>query len=128
MEKKDTRTETKRWGDFAENLAFEYMLREGYLIMERNWRPKHSHLEIDLICRKGDVLVFVEVKARKGFDYDPADAVSDSKINKLVRGAEIFLSMQDRDYYYRFDIITVTGDYDNYEFDHIPDAFIPDVS
>lgn len=127
MKNAEKKAEAKRWGEFAESLAMEHMVLEGYIVRERNWRPKNSHLEVDLICEKDSVMVFVEVKARRGTDYDPADAISDSKISKLIRAAEIYLAMQDRDYEYRFDIFTVSGDYDDYDVDYIPDAFLPKV-
>jgi putative endonuclease len=50
-------------GVFGEDLAADYCRRElGYKLIVRNWRYKRD--EVDLICRDGDVLVFVEVRAR----------------------------------------------------------------
>ena len=50
-------------GVFGENLAADYCKRElGYAIIVRNWRYKRD--EVDLICRDGEVLVFIEVRAR----------------------------------------------------------------
>ena len=49
-------------GRKGEEKAVEYLVREGYVVLERNWRLKHR--ELDVICLKGDLLVVVEVKTR----------------------------------------------------------------
>ncbi len=113
------------WGAQAEAIAADYLTGEGYVVRERNWRPKNSHLEVDIITQRDDVMIFVEVKARASADVDPADAVDEKKIRRLCRAADIYLSMQSHDFDYRFDIITVTGGPEGYELDHIPDAFLP---
>lgn len=125
---KGTETSGQGWGAVAERIAAEYLVGKGYVIRERNWRPKNSHLEIDIITQQEDEMIFVEVKARGNNDIDPADAVDERKIRRLVRAAEIYLSLQAHDFRYRFDIITVSGDENSYTLDHIPDAFIPPLS
>ncbi|MBP5618294.1 MAG: YraN family protein, partial [Clostridia bacterium] len=49
-------------GERGEKLAARYLRRKGYRILERNFQTRFG--EIDLIARKGDQLVFVEVKTR----------------------------------------------------------------
>ena len=55
-----------RAGETGEQLAAAFLRRErGYRIVARNWRsPRDRRAEVDLVCRDGDVLVFVEVKTR----------------------------------------------------------------
>lgn len=113
------------FGRFAEERAAEEMLLRGYIVRERNWRPKNSHLEVDIICQQDDTIIFVEVKARNPEDEDPAEAVDEKKQRRLVRAAEIYLRQQPYDFYYRFDIVTVTGTMEDYVLDHIEDAFLP---
>ncbi len=113
------------FGRFAEERAAEEMLLRGYIVRERNWRPKNSHLEVDIICQQDDTIIFVEVKARNPEDEDPAEAVDEKKQRRLVRAAEIYLRQQPFDFYYRFDIVTVTGTMEDYVLDHIEDAFLP---
>ena len=115
----------KEWGKQAEKIVYEYLLTKGYTIRERNWRPKSSHSEIDLIAQKGDTIIFVEVKARSDRDTDPTDAITQEKIKNVVRGANSYLLSQDKDYYYRFDVAAVNGDVDNYTLDYLEDAFLP---
>ncbi|WP_166396602.1 YraN family protein [Rubrobacter marinus] len=62
-------------GELGESLALGYLVRKGYELVERNYRTRHG--EIDLILRGEDVLVFVEVKARRGRGFgDPLEAVT----------------------------------------------------
>ena len=50
-------------GRKGEEKAVEYLVREGYVVLERNWRLKHR--ELDVICLKGDLLVVVEVNRKR---------------------------------------------------------------
>lgn len=52
-------------GAAGENAAADFLVRRGFRILARNWRnPADEREEIDLVCQEGDVVVFVEVKAR----------------------------------------------------------------
>lgn len=116
------------WGKQAETIVAEHLIRQGYTIRERNWSPMHGHVEIDIITQKENTLIFIEVKARQSVDYDPAEAVDDKKIRRLVRAAESYLRQQEYDFEYRFDIITIVGSPEEYTLDHIEDAFLPPLS
>lgn len=62
-------------GDLGEGIASRYLTRRGYAIVERNYRTRRG--ELDLIVRRGDTLVIVEVKLRRGTAYgDPLEAVT----------------------------------------------------
>lgn len=118
----------RQFGKMAEDLAAEHLMAQGYVIRERNWRPRNTHLEIDIITQKDDTMVFVEVKARAPYDEDPAEAVDLKKQRRLSRAADIYLNAQPYDFFYRFDIITVTGDLESHTLDHLEDAFLPPLS
>ena len=115
----------REWGKQAENLVCEYLISKGYTVRERNWRPKTSHSEIDIIAQTGETLVFVEVKARTDREADPTDALTKDKIKNLVRGANSYLLGQDFAFYYRFDVAAVNGSVDDYSIDYLEDAFLP---
>lgn len=117
--------EALKWGKQAENIVCDYLISKGYTVRERNWRPKTSRSEIDLIAQKDDTLVFVEVKARSDKDMDPAEAMTAEKIKNVVRGANSYLLAQDFDFYYRFDVAAVCGGIDDYTLDYLEDAFLP---
>lgn len=110
------------FGKFAEDKAAEYYISKGYAIRERNWRLRH--IEIDLIAQIGDVIVFVEVKARSGRDMGALESVRLDKMKRIARGADIYLKMQKGDYEYRYDIVALTGDFNDYELEVYEDAFI----
>ena len=114
-----------KWGKQAEGIVYEYLVSKGYTVRERNWRPKTSKSEIDLIAQKGDMIVFVEVKARTDCDSDPTDALTAEKIKNVVRGANSYLMAQEEAYYYRFDVAAVTGNAKTYTLDYLEDAFLP---
>lgn len=117
--------EAKEWGRKAEEIVRHFLISKGYTIRDFNWRPKTSKSEIDIIAQKDDVLAFVEVKARSDKDMDPADALTADKIRSLVRGANSYLDSQEFDFFYRFDVATVTGNPDEYTLDYLEDAFLP---
>lgn len=119
-------TENREWGYEAESIAAEYFLQEGYVVRERNWRI--GRLEIDLILERDRTIIFVEVKARKGDNQDPADAVDRKKRMRIVNAADVYLRSIPVLYQYRFDIVTITGDRNSYKLDHYPDAYLPAVN
>lgn len=77
-------------GRLGEETARAYLLREGYQILEANYRSRHG--ELDLVARDGDVLVFVEVRTRRGAAYGtPEESVDLRKRRKLTELAEAYL-------------------------------------
>lgn len=124
-EQEEKKKDAYQWGKIAEKIVAEWMLAKGYTIRERNWRPSTSKSEIDIIAQKDDTLVFTEVKARSDKDLDPAEAITPDKIKKVVRGANSYLNMQDFDFFFRFDVATVSGTPDDYVLDYLEDAFLP---
>lgn len=114
---------SREWGQKAENIAYEYLLKEGYIIKERNWRLG-STIEVDLIIQHARTLIFVEVKARQYLDEALA-AIDTKKRRKIIKAADIYLRHQEEDFEYRFDIIVIIGTPENYVIEHYPNAFIP---
>ena len=57
------RRRAERWGRMAEVVAVAHLVAKGYRIAARNWRTPSG--EVDIVARRGDVVVFVEVKARE---------------------------------------------------------------
>lgn len=112
-------------GKWGENLAAEYLVREGYAITERNWRM--DHYEIDIIAMHGSRIVFVEVKTRSTDEYDPLEAVDSRKKARMVASANAYIIAHDIPHEVQYDIITVIGIPEDYTLEHIPDAFLPSV-
>lgn len=124
IDKKIQGKQNREWGALAEKIAYDWLLTHGYVIRETNWRVKNT-IEIDIIAELPETIIFIEVKARKGDAVDALDTVDRKKIQKMVRGANIYLQSLDRLFKYRFDIITVTGIPEEYTLEHFPDAFYP---
>src|SRR5690242_9301920 len=97
-------------GRAAEDAAAMHLARAGFTLVERNVRLSHG--EIDLVCRDGDVLVFVEVKCRHvSWGDAPAAAVSWHKQRRLTRLAQHYLKWRRLDgVRCRFDVVSVTID------------------
>lgn len=78
-------------GRAGEAAAADELVRQGYAVLARNWRA--GRLELDLVCEKDGVLVFVEVKARgSGSLGTPADGLTARKRGALLRAAELYLT------------------------------------
>lgn len=112
------------FGQISEDRAVAYLMSRGYTIRDRNWRIGHK--EIDIVAQKNGILIIIEVKARKSNRYgDPADAVTDDKIHKLVQAANAYVRYHHIAWPVRFDIIAITGELGNQQIEHIEDAFYP---
>ena len=97
-----------RLGTRGEKLASQFLKRNGYKILYRNFRGRTGG-EIDLVCRDGDTLVFVEVKTRTRLDFGrPFDAIDRDKRKQISRGALAWLRLlNDPDVLFRFDVVEV---------------------
>ena len=110
-------------GKKGEDLALEYLQKNGYAILERNWRFKKA--EVDIIARKSDVLAVIEVKTRSTNHFgNPQDFVNQKKIKLLVEAINEYVTTKDLDVEVRFDIIAILKNQQKFEIDHIEDAFL----
>ncbi|MDI1251013.1 MAG: YraN family protein [Lacunisphaera sp.] len=99
-------------GARGEQAAADYLqARHGFAIVTRNWRsPRDRRDEIDLVCRDGKVLVFVEVKARaEGALVSGYQAVNERKRRALRRAIHAYLgALTPPPRTFRFDVAEVT--------------------
>jgi putative endonuclease len=80
-------------GSRGETLAERYLRARGYLVLARNYRCPYG--EIDLVCRDGDVLAFVEVKTRRGAAFGaPEEAVTPVKLAHIAQAGQQYLTEQ----------------------------------
>lgn len=92
-----------RWG---ERLAAAWLRQQGAVIMDANWRCRFG--EIDLICREGRYLCFVEVKLRRSEAHGTAGAAVDArKQEKLRTAAQLYLQQEPTDLQPRFDVVEI---------------------
>src|SRR5262245_11775712 len=106
-------------GATSEDRAVSHLVRQGYRIVERNYRCKVG--ELDVVARDGNVLVFVEVRSRRSTEFGSAlAAVSWQKRRKVTRVAQQYLvARRPKFAEARFDVVAITGS----ELVHIKDAW-----
>ena len=111
-------TNKKNIGNLGESKSIEYLEKNYYQIIERNFFCRFG--EIDIIARDGNYLVFVEVKYRKSENYGmPIEAVDFRKQNKIRGVANYYLLKTGYNKAVRFDIIGILGE----KITHIKNAF-----
>jgi len=109
-------------GKFGEEMAVEFLQKNGYEILETNWTFQKA--ELDIIAQKDNIVAIVEVKTRSSLDFGlPQDFVKPKKIQLLVKAVNEYVIANDLDVEVRFDIIAVHKEGKKFELEHILDAF-----
>jgi putative endonuclease len=107
----------------GEQLAVDFLQKNNYKILERNWRFKKA--EVDIIAFKDDVLAVVEVKTRSSNYFgNPQDFVNPKKIQLLVEAINEYVISKELDVEVRFDIIAILKNKDKFGIEHLEDAFL----
>ncbi|RJQ57733.1 MAG: YraN family protein [Desulfobacteraceae bacterium] len=101
---------SRQYGEKGESEAVRFLTKNGYRILQQNYRTKLG--EIDIIAKDGGVIVFVEVKARRSKRYGhPKWAITPKKQRNMSMVALHYLKsthqMQSRA---RFDVLTIQSD------------------
>ena len=113
----------RSFGTEAENQAANFLESKGYEILERSYQ--YGHKEIDLICRKENTIVFVEVKAARSNKFgEPQSWVTDAKQKNLIAAAQGYI--QDHDvtgFDFRFDVIAYSRIKNDVRLNHFESAF-----
>lgn len=109
-------------GKQGEDEAARFLQAEGYELMARNFR--YQHAEIDLIVKKGKLLVFVEVKTRTNLNFgNPEEFVSYTKAKLVMKAAEHYIFTHNWHFDVRFDIVAVSISGNTMRVKHVEDAF-----
>ncbi len=117
-------TKNQELGITGEDIARNYLLTNDYQILETNWR--YGHLEVDIIAKEKDVIVFCEVKTRKSNVFgNPEDAVTRLKQQNIIRAANNYVLRKGITNEVRFDIISVLQTQNKTDIEHFKDAFSP---
>jgi putative endonuclease len=114
-----------RRGARGEKLACRFLRSHRYKILYRNFKSRGGG-EIDVVCRDGDTLVFVEVKTRGGEEFGrPIEAVDRQKQLRVSKGGLAWLRLLDNpDVVFRFDVVEVLWPAEGQpQFELIQDAF-----
>jgi putative endonuclease len=116
-------TSTKEKGQEGERLAVRFLERQGFRILERNYRNRLG--EIDIVAEDKGVLVFVEVRTLKeSARHAPEETIQWKKQQRLSRTALVYVQHKGlEDLPARFDVVAVTFAQGRSAVRHIPDAF-----
>ena len=107
----------------GEQIAADFLLNKGYIILHRNWRSGKK--EIDIIAFKEDILAVIEIKTRSRNDISfPEEAVTHHKQQFLKSAASDFVMLNPQYINIRFDIISILLDKEELkEIMHFEEAF-----
>lgn len=109
-------------GKKGEQLAVDFLLKDDYEIVERNYRFEKA--EVDIIAQKKDILAIVEVKTRSTTDFgNPQDFVKPKQIKNLVKAVDEYVTVNNLDVEVRFDIIAIVKEKGNFKIEHLENAF-----
>ena len=113
-------------GKKGEELAVEFLRKEGYKILDLNWTFQKA--EIDIIAQKESILAIVEVKTRSSLDFGaPQDFVKPKKIQLLIKAVNAYINDREKDFCedlnIRFDIIAIHKNGETFAIEHLTDAF-----
>ena len=113
-------------GNQAEDIALNYLIQQGLVLIEQNYLTKVGEIDIIMLDKAEQVLVFVEVRYRKNTHFGSAtDSVDHAKQLKIMRTAEHYLARQQKfdEYICRFDVIGLESDLKYPKINWIKDAF-----
>ena len=113
-------------GNQAEDIALKYLIQQGLTLIEQNYLTKVGEIDIIMLDKSEQVLVFVEVRYRKNTLFGSAtDTVTPSKQTKIIRSAQRYLQQHDEfdEYICRFDVVGLESDLKYPKINWIKDAF-----
>jgi putative endonuclease len=109
-------------GQKGESLTVDYLAKQGFAILTTNYRTKRG--EVDVIAKKGDVIVFVEVKTRLKKYFPISQVVTTAKQRRIALAAQDFaLKNKLMNNVLRFDVATIEYTGQTPEITYIPNAF-----
>ena len=110
-------------GKEGEKLAVDFLLKNNYKILEKNYR--YLKAEVDIIAQKGPILAAIEVKTRTTNYYgNPEEFVNPKKIKLLISAIDNYVIERDIDVEVRFDIIAIITNNKETKIEHLEDAFL----
>jgi putative endonuclease len=99
----------QKLGSWGEDLATDYLLKNRYKIIEKNYR--NSYGEMDIVCKKNGVVIFIEVKTRSGRSFGlPEEAVNKTKQVRLIKISEKYILDNKIKENYQIDVIAIEKD------------------
>ncbi len=117
------RFSTHARGEAGEDIAARHLEKQGFEIIERNWRLREG--ELDIIAKKGNLIAFVEVKTAYSNRFgDPVEWVNPAKCRQIGKIAGAWIDKNSpENCFFRFDVIALTKIEGGFSIRHIADAF-----
>ena len=114
--------EKNETGKFGEHVARQYLEKKGYKVLATNWR--FHRFELDIIATNSKELIIVEVKTRSNnYLLAPETAVDGRKINRIVVASDAYARKHKNNLPVRFDLLCLIKKGDEFDIEHIEDAF-----
>lgn len=110
----------KELGNYGENLAKDYLEKNHYQILAKNWHCRFG--EIDLIALDEKFLVFVEVKTRSNRKFGPGiEAINFFKVKKIYKSAQTFIqkNQEFNNTIWRVDAIVLEKNNQTFSIEHV---------
>lgn len=115
----------KEIGTHGEIIAKNFLISNGYKILDMNYRNKYG--EIDIICKLNNIIIFYEIKSRYTNSFgSPIESITYHKQNQIIKLSQIYIIKNKLlNYNIRYDIIEVIFNNLNasYTLNHVKDAF-----
>jgi putative endonuclease len=93
-------------GRLGEAAAISFLEKKGYKLLRQNYRIQGA--EIDLIMEKGNLMLFVEVKTRRGSDFgEPEEALTRLKKQKILLAINHFFIHNNKRKKWRCDLVAI---------------------
>jgi len=109
-------------GKKGEDLAVDFLLKNGYEILARNYIFQKA--EVDIIAQKEDVLAVVEVKTRSTKVFgNPQDFLKPKQIQRIVKAVDNYVTSNQLDVEVRFDIIAIVKNGNQFDIEHLENAY-----
>ncbi|MEA2027525.1 MAG: YraN family protein [Campylobacterota bacterium] len=99
----------KDFGNQSEDRAIEYLEKNGFIIIERNFYAKKMG-EIDIVAKKDDTLHFIEVKSSSNSSYEPIYNITPTKLRRIINSVHYYLKVKKLDMAFCIDAIIIRGD------------------
>lgn len=110
-------------GTKGEQLAIDFLIKNKYKILEKNYR--YLKAEVDIIAQKEEILAAIEVKTRTSAYFgNPEEFVNPKKIKLLLSAIDNYVVERDLDVEVRFDIIAIIKNKNETTIKHLEDAFL----
>ncbi len=107
-------------GKQGEAYARKYLLSKGYKILHQNWRYKH--LEVDLIAKKENRIIFIEVKTRLSDISNVEELISANKERSLLQALNVYMAHNKEDVFCQIDLLLLRKNVTSFEVRHLQNA------